>query len=73
MPIVDYELEMKENGAYQSVGYVFLNDGFSYNVIAADNSMTPGSLYTFRVRAINQYGPSAYSDTIKVALGEVPS
>jgi hypothetical protein len=35
--------------------------------------MTKGLLYRFRVRAVNSFGFSKYSDVLKVGLGGLPS
>jgi hypothetical protein len=74
--ITDYELQVKQSdsGVYATVtAYDFAVDGFSYTIVASDNSMTPGNLYTFKIRSLNSLGNSDFSDSLTVGLVELPS
>lgn len=55
------------------VGYNFETNGYSFTVLASQNSMTKGLFYRFRVRALNDLGYSAFSDVLMVGLGPLPS
>jgi len=55
------------------VGYNFETNGYTYVVLASQNSMTKGLFYRFRVRALNSLGYSAFSDVLMIGLGPLPS
>lgn len=55
------------------VGYSFVDDGYAATIDATLNSMTPGLMYRFRVKAQNALGFSDYSQVLMVGLGPLPS
>ena len=53
--------------------YNYETHGFTFTVLKAANAMTTGLSYRFRIRSKNSMGFSAFSDTLIVGLGSLPS
>ena len=70
--IVSYSLEWDQaNGSWQSlVGNPTNYMGLTFTVTAG---VVPGSLYTFRLRALNVHGWGAYSEYIQATPSWLPS
>lgn len=77
LPITDYELHMDEGDVTSDfskvASYDFATDNFAYTVLAADNLLTPGLYYRFKIRAYNSLGWSEFSNSLMVGLGPKPS
>jgi hypothetical protein len=58
---------------YIVADYVFKQNGFQFIVDSIANNMQAGLYYRFRIRARNDLGFSAFSDTLMVGLGPKPS
>jgi hypothetical protein len=44
----------------------------THTVTTAGNGIVPGSIYTFKYRAINVVGPSTFSDETRIAAASPP-
>lgn len=63
-PVSSYELETVNGSAMRT----FTAARSPYLI----SGLTPGGVYQIRVRALNSYGPGAWSDAVTVALPSVP-
>jgi hypothetical protein len=52
--------------------YDYNSHAFQYTVDASSLGLVAGQLYRFRFRAVNFYGNSPYSDTVRIGLGPLP-
>lgn len=68
--ITNYQLDLDE---VLVTDYDFSTDGFSYTADKTTLSLTTGTVYAFRYRAINSVGASQWSVPLSVALAGKPS
>ena len=75
--IINYELWIDGGSLTSSFSkvttYVYSVDGFSATVNSAANNLTTGDIYRFIFRSENAIGYSSFSDSIRIALGPLPS
>ncbi|MGQ9589532.1 MAG: fibronectin type III domain-containing protein [Planctomycetota bacterium] len=64
-----YEIERAVGGGEFELLASLPADSFSY----LDAAVNPGSTYSYRVRAVNSYGPSAYSNVVTQTAGRPPA
>jgi hypothetical protein len=53
--------------------YNYALDAFTFTADSVANSMTTGLIYRFIFRSINAIGYSPFSDSVRIALGPLPS
>jgi len=71
--ITDYELEMDQADLQFAKVDSYSFDIQLYEFTLDASELTPGQLYSFRIRAYNELGWSAFSDILTVGLGSEPS
>jgi hypothetical protein len=70
--VLDYNLFYDQGNSADADQFVMLDSGLtatSYTVMG----LLAGTTYTFKVQARNEYGLSAYSDTVSILAAEVPA
>jgi len=76
-PITNYELWIDGGSLTSSFSilgtYVYSTHGFSFTVDRVANSLLSGVSYRFMYRAENDMGYSDFSDSVRIALGPLPS
>jgi hypothetical protein len=51
----------------------YTDNAMTHTVTTAANSIVPGTIYTFKYRAVNVVGPSSFSDETRIAAASPPA
>ena len=59
-------------GSPYSQVMTYTDNAMTHTVTTADNAIVPGSIYTFKYRAVNVVGPSPFSGETRIAAASPP-